>query len=56
MNIIKSLVIRVIISIAIAQGVAREFPKYEDIILLSLTIFLFSFLSYLSNTFYYFFY
>ena len=51
MNIIKSLVIRVIISVAIAQGIAKEFPKYEDIILISLTIFLLSFLSYLAKKF-----
>ncbi|GAA4232252.1 hypothetical protein GCM10022291_06640 [Postechiella marina] len=51
MNIIKSFFIRIIISLAIAQGIAKEFPKYEDILLISLTILLLAFLSYLANKF-----
>lgn len=51
MNIIKSLFVRIIFSLAIAQSIAKEFPKYEDILLISLTILLVAFLTYLSKKF-----
>ncbi|GAA4969429.1 hypothetical protein GCM10023315_18880 [Algibacter aquimarinus] len=51
MNIIKNLAFRFFISIAFAQGLARIFPKYEDLILISLTIALYALLSYLAKKF-----
>ncbi len=51
MNIIKNLAVRIILSLAIAQGIARQFPKYEDILLISLTILSLGFLSYLAKKF-----
>lgn len=51
MNIIKNLAIRFFISILIAGAISQQFPKYEFILLIVITIVLFLLLTHLANKF-----